>query len=98
MIPRQPRELVNHMLDVITYSGIAGNQIRIAVGKRGPTAFEQAARVQVEEDCAAAKERLPVVVELAGVIAAQQRQQLSLATRPLQKRPGHVSGGGLRQV
>ncbi len=81
----QPLELGNHGVHRIAHPQVAADQIGVLVGEHRGAPGEIAAADEIEEDGAAAEERLVIRGEAWRVEATQLRQQLPLAARPLQE-------------
>ena len=80
-------ELLDHLVGPRREHPVAADQIGVVVNEPRLTSGKASGRVQVEENGAAAEERLDVPVEGDGVVAAKRRKQLTLAASPLEQGP-----------
>jgi len=74
-------------LRVVAHGTVAADEIRVEIDQPRRAPLEAACRVQIEENGAAADERLHVAVEGGGVVPAQSREELALPAGPFQQRP-----------
>jgi hypothetical protein len=71
-VPRGQRfQVSNHLVHIIADGQIAADHVRIGVGEDRRAILEQAGDVEIEEDRAAAQERLEIAAEDARIEASQ---------------------------
>src|SRR5581483_3076469 len=83
---REPFERRRDRGRIVAHRFVAADEIRVRIDQDDVVAVETAGAEEIEKDRAAPEERFDVAVERLRIEPAELRQQLSLATDPLQER------------
>jgi len=92
------RQCGDDRLGPVAHLAIAADQVRIDVGEARAAAGQAARPVQIEEDGAAADERLDVGGEARGIPRPQRGEELPLAAGPFEQRSHALIIGRYRLI